>query len=103
MGKRKPDPVDLLREAYVRFGESAVERARAWAAALTNGAIRAAEAADVRAFKPVQLAFIAATSGVNSEDRWPLVHEDLVVRYLTSVGKWDGSSLGEKGWQEVWG
>ena len=94
MKRRKPSKADLmsLQTAYKAFQATATARAMAWHDFGPNGTQAELDAivkADADALKPVQVAWIKATSYVNSKDRWTLVGEGMVFAMLKEANLWD--------------
>ena len=108
MAKKKQGPSaekkwEPVAAAYRAFAAGEVDRARRLYAAVTLEAVEQAEADQAAAWKEVQLAFIEATSDINAHHKWPLIHEDFVVRILTGAGLYSGPSAGKLAWDAVYG
>ena len=81
-----PTKTDLqrVRNAYKKWQKDALLRNARWDAINCNTDVASCEAMDAEEWKVVQVAFIKATSYVNSHNRWPLVLESYVVNMLAA-------------------
>ncbi len=108
--RTKPSKADLiaLRDAYIKFKETAIDRAADWNnwgkhyGKNLNYYFDCCDKADKDALKPVQQAWIKATSYVNSADRWLLVSEGMILTMLVEAKLWPaGPCVSEWAYQQV--
>lgn len=110
MGQDKPKRADavLVLTEYQRYHKAAKRFAcqlRDFTGDEGDEALDAIIQADKKALKPVQMAWINATSYVNSADKWPLVTEQMIVDLLLDFKLWPRErgrrTVSEIAWEEA--